>query len=218
MNKVLKTGILVVILMVPVLIYIFLRTQGSNHYSLPVITPEFYDSTSVTKVHRIETVPNFRLMSQDGTYLTREDVDGKIYVADFIFTRCKTICPKMTTQLTRVQESIRNLDNALIISHTVDPEHDQADVLQQYADMYGAIPGKWYFLTGEKEEIYRLAKLGYSLPAMKDDGGPEDFLHSEKFLLIDAKGRIRGIYDGTDNEDVDRLIMEIKILLQEPTA
>jgi protein SCO1 len=218
MNKLLKTGMLVAILMVPVLVYVFLRTQGNNQYELPVITPEFYDSTSVTKVHRIETVPEFRLLAQDGTYLTREDMEGKIYVADFIFTRCKTICPKMTTQLSRVQENIKGMDNVLILSHTVDPDHDQPEVLQQYADMYGAIPGKWYFLTGTKEEIYSLAKRGYSLPAMKDDGGPEDFLHSEKFMLIDAKGRIRGIYDGTDPEEVDRLIMEIKILLQEPVA
>jgi protein SCO1/2 len=214
MNKIFKTGILVLVLVLPVFFYMFLRTYGNNNYKLNVITPESYDAAT-GEVYKIERVPDFKLQTQDGSYLTRQDLDGKIYVANFIFTRCKGICPKMTTQMSRVQEYVKDMEDVRLVSHTVDPEHDSSAVLNDYASMYGAIPGKWYFLTGTKEELYKLAYRGYSLPAMKDDGGPEEFLHSEKFILIDSQGRMRGIYDGTDPEDVDRLLLEINILRQE---
>ncbi|WP_345268128.1 SCO family protein [Nibrella viscosa] len=163
------------------------------------------------------TVPGFRLTDQNDKAVDQSVTKGKIHVADFFFTRCGTICPKLSSQLTRVQDIFRDNPDLVFLSFSVDPEHDSPEKLQAYARKYEAIPGKWYFLTGDKAQIYNMAQRGYFLPVVDHGvsyGKPDEtFIHSEKLVLVDKEGYIRGFYDGTDPEDVDRLILEIRVLL-----
>jgi len=139
---------------------------------------------------------------------------GYIYVADFFFTRCGSICPKMSTQLTRVQAEFEKDSGVKIISFTVDPKNDTVEVLKQYANDYNAIEGKWRFVTGSKDSIYALAQKGFFITAMEDKNHPIDFIHSDKLVLVDKKGWIRGYYNGTDIKEVDKLMTEIRVLQQ----
>lgn len=214
-----KVGILIGILVIPALIFLFLKFFGQNYYSLPYLFPKIDDygnpvvKNGDTLFHQ---VPKFELIDQDNNKFTSADTDGKIYVADFFFTRCGTICPKLSKSLVRVQEVYQNNSDVLIVSHTVDPEHDKGEVLKKYAANYKAEKGKWFFVTSDKENLYKLIIEGYKLPVSDASmlNKPEDaFVHSEKMLLIDKDGFIRGIYDGTNKADVDRLITEIDILL-----
>lgn len=225
-----KAGILLVVLAVPALFYIFLRGFTENHYKLRRYIPVI-DSTSgepvmgkqlddigrevVDTVFR--TVLPFKLTNQDSKTISSEVVKGKIYVADFFFTRCGTICPKLSSELSRFQDVFRKEPSVMLVSFSVDPEHDNPGKLKAYAQKYDAIPGKWYFLTGDKAQIYNLAQHGYFLPVVDkgvDYGKPDEtFIHSEKLVLVDKDGHIRGFYDGTDKEDVDRLILETRVLL-----
>ena len=161
------------------------------------------------------TVGNFKLINQNKDTVSDKTVAGKIYVADFFFATCQSICPQMSTQLIRVQETFKSDNDFLILSHSVNPRHDTAEVLFSYAGKYGAIKNKWHFLTGSKKIIYGLAKDDYYVNALEDDGTPEGFLHSELFLLIDKEKRIRGMYDGTDSVQVNKLIEDIKLLKTE---
>jgi len=161
------------------------------------------------------TIGKFALTNQFGETVTEQTVKNKIYVADFFFATCQSICPQMSKHLVEVQKAFEKDDSLLILSHTVNPLHDTIEVLNQYALSYKAIKGKWHFLTGNKLTIYDLAKNDYLVNALEDDGTPEGFLHSELFLLIDTKGRIRGMYDGTDLVQVTKLITDIKLLKKE---
>lgn len=161
------------------------------------------------------TIGDFRLINQDSTIVTNETLDGKIYVADFFFTSCRTICPVMKTQMMRVYEAVENDPDVAIVSHTIDPEYDTVGLLHDYADRLGVKSSKWHFLTGDKDSIYYLAQTSYFVTAMEDDVEPDGFIHSGAFLLIDKKGRIRGKYDGTKSEEVDKLIKDIEILQEE---
>ncbi|GAB3539191.1 hypothetical protein GCM10027577_01150 [Spirosoma fluminis] len=162
-------------------------------------------------------IPPFKLIDQDGKRVDQSVVKDKIYIADFFFTRCVSICPKISSQLTRVQDIFRNNPAIVLLSYSVDPEHDQPAQLKAYAQKYEAIPNKWFFLTGPKADIYDLAMHGYYLPAVdagvKEGKPDETFIHSEKLVLVDKEGIVRGFYDGTDKEDVDRLVLEIRVLL-----
>ncbi|WP_241738972.1 SCO family protein [Pontibacter beigongshangensis] len=159
-------------------------------------------------------IPPFALTSQEGQAISAEDLDGSMYVANFFFASCPDVCKKMSSQMTRVQERFQDVPDVKLVSFTVNPEHDSVEVLQEYAAMYGADSEKWFFLTGDRQEIYTLAEKGFYLP-VQQVAGQQDFIHSEKFLLVDKNRRVRGIYDGTDREDVDRLIIEINVLLDE---
>lgn len=231
MNKSIKAGILIAMLVVPALAFLFLKGFGENHYSLPRYIPRLDSTTGEIMTARkvvngrevtdtvFRTLPPFRMVDQTGSVVTRETVKGKIHVADFFFARCPGICPKMSSQLQRVQEAFLNNPEVLILSYSVDPKHDTVAALQNYAEQYGAKAGKWHLLTGEKSEIYDLAKRGYFVTAKEDDttsANLEDqFVHTEKFVLVDREGVIRGFYNGTDPEEVDKLILEIKVLLHE---
>lgn len=161
------------------------------------------------------TVGTFNFTNQYGEQVSNETVKNKIYVADFFFATCQSICPVMSKNLTQVQKVFEHDDSLLILSHSVNPMHDTVQVLNAYADSYGAKKNKWHFLTGSKKAIYDLAKSGYLVNALEDDGSPEGFLHSELFLLVDTKGRIRGMYDGTDAAAVTKLISDIRLLKKE---
>lgn len=161
------------------------------------------------------TIGNFRLVDQDSAVVTNETLRGKIYVADFFFTSCRTICPIMKTQMLRVYESVENDPEVLLVSHTIDPEYDTVALLHDYAERLGVRSGKWHFLTGNKDSIYYLAQTSYFATAMEDDTEPDGFIHSGAFLLLDKKGRIRGKYDGTKEVDVNQLLKDIEILKKE---
>ncbi|MBL7919266.1 MAG: SCO family protein [Bacteroidia bacterium] len=161
------------------------------------------------------TIGDFSFTNQFGEIVTNKTVENKIFVADFFFATCQSICPQMSGNLRDVQKAFENDDSLLILCHTVNPMHDTVEVLNAYGQKYEAKKNKWHFLTGDKKQIYDLAKTSYLVNAFEDDGTPEGFLHSELLLLIDKKGRIRGMYDGTDKVQVTKLIKDIKLLKQE---
>lgn len=164
------------------------------------------------------TISDFELTNQNAEKINLATVKGKIYVANFFFATCQSICPEMSNNLTLVQKEFAQDDSLLILSHSVNPLHDTVEVLQAYAAQYSALKGKWHLLTGNKKTIYDLARYSYLVNALEDDGTPEGFLHSELFLLIDTKGRIRGMYDGTNKADVVKLIADIKLLKTEKAS
>ncbi len=183
-------------------------------YSPSQINPDLVDE-ELRSVRKNFRVPSFNLVDENNEPFTESNLSNKFYVTDFFFTTCPSICIDMGTQLMRVQEEYQSLDDFMIISHTVQPEVDSPSVLKAYAELHDANPDKWKFLTGDKKEIYRLARKGYFAATTEGDGGPNDFIHTENFILVDKEKRIRGFYDGTSEEDVDRLIEDISILNQE---
>ena len=186
---------------------------------LPVFQPamvnyELVDSTiqHIKKFHRIA---DFELINQNGKTVTNENFNGKIYVADFFFTTCPTICISMTDNLLKVQKEIQNNPNILLISHSVTPKIDSVTQLKKYAIEKGVNDKKWHLVTGDKKEIYKLARKSYLAVKDEGDGGPFDMIHTENFILVDPDKRIRGFYDGTDSKEIKRLLLEIKILHSE---
>lgn len=161
------------------------------------------------------TIGSFTLVNQYGEVITDSVTKNKIYVADFFFATCQSICPKMSHQLRRVQDTFANKEDFLILSHTVNPEHDSSEVLKVYGEKYGAKKDKWHLLTGDKKQIYDLARYHYLVNADETEGEGDLFIHSELFLLIDKEKRIRGVYDGTDSLQVNQLIQDIRTLDKE---
>lgn len=161
------------------------------------------------------TIDTFSFVDQDSAVVTNETFAGKIYVADFFFTSCRTICPIMKTQMLRVYDSIQNDPEVLLLSHTIDPEYDTVGLLHDYAGRLGVKRDRWHFVTGVKDSIYRIAQTSYFATAMEDKAEPDGFIHSGAFLLIDKQRRIRGKYDGTKEEDVNRLLHDIRTLERE---
>jgi protein SCO1/2 len=160
-------------------------------------------------------IANFKFVNQDSAIVTNETFRDKIYVADFFFTSCRTICPIMKTQMLRVHDALLNDPEVLIISHTIDPEYDTVALLHDFADRLGVKSSKWHFVTGNKDSIYNIAQKSYFATAMEDKSEPDGFIHSGAFLLIDKDQRIRGKYDGTKEEDVNRLLTDIEKLKKE---
>lgn len=183
-------------------------------YSPMMINPDLVDE-SVQGVKKNHKISPFKLMDQDGKAFSQENLEGKYYVTDFFFTTCPTICPDMSSQLMRVQEAFMEANDFMIVSHSVTPDIDSPEVLKEYAKRYEAKSGKWVFLTGNKKMIYDLARKSYFAATTEGDGGVDDFIHTENFVLVDKEKRIRGFYDGTNTESVDQLIEDIEILQQE---
>jgi protein SCO1/2 len=161
------------------------------------------------------TIGEFKFVDQDSATVTNDTFKDKIYVADFFFTSCRTICPIMKTQMLRVYDSIQNEPDVLLLSHSIDPEYDTVGLLHDYAERLGVKSDKWHFVTGPKEDIYKIAQTSYFATAMEDKSEPDGFIHSGAFLLIDKDRRIRGKYDGTKEEDVNRLLADIQRLKKE---
>jgi protein SCO1/2 len=216
LKKILVLGFLVVF---PILIAVFLFTQGENQYELEV----FYENgvVSTNTFCQFEegvqhTIPDFDLVNQDDLPINQDMLADKLTIVSFFFTSCPTICPTMNSEMLRVQESLSRHSDALqILSFSVDPEYDTPAVLSEYGQALGADPQFWNMATGNREAIYMLARCGFLLPV--EDGGddPYAFIHSEKFILVDKSKRIRGYYEGTSREEVDRLIQETQVLLHE---
>lgn len=171
------------------------------------------DGISVTDTI-YHTIAPFSFIDQDGNSITNAQVKGKVYVADFFFTSCPTICPVMKSQMLRVYEKFKNHQDFQILSHSIDPTYDTQEVLKDYSVRLGIEDAStWHFLTGEQEKIFEIGQTSYLATAMEDKNEPGGFLHSGAFILIDQKGRIRGVYDGTKEDQVDRLIKDIPKLL-----
>ena len=185
---------------------------------LPIYQPamvnfELVDSTiQHQKFHRIA---DFSLINQNGKTVTQKDFKGKIYVADFFFTTCPTICIAMTDNLVKVQEKIKNNPHVMLLSHSVTPKIDSVSQLKKYAIEKGVIDQKWHLVTGDKKAIYDLARKSYLAVKEAGDGGPFDMIHTENFILVDPDRRVRGFYDGTDFEEIERLLEELEILIEE---
>ncbi len=228
-----KTGILFLVLILPVFIYLGLKAFGTNHFSLPRYVPAIDSTTGEIKMAKrlnprwnesemdtvFQTIPSFSLTNETGKTFDSKSLKGKIYVASFFFTRCTTICPKITSQVSRVQDTFLGDPEVQLLSISVDPKFDQPEQLALYAKRFDANKDQWHFLTGEKKMIYPLVLKGFHVPladASEYDAAiknpDETFIHSERLVLVDKEGIIRGFYDGTDKKEVDRLLVEIKVL------
>ncbi len=187
---------------------VLLSNCSRQKESLPIFGQRTVVGTD-TAYHRIAP---FKFVDQDSTSITNDIFKDKIYVADFFFTSCRTICPIMKTQMLRVYEATKDMPDVLILSHTIDPEYDTVGLLRDFAKRLGVQSNRWHFVTGVKDSIYKIAQTSYFATAMEDKAEPDGFIHSGAFLLIDKQGRIRGKYDGTKEDDVNRLIADIKRL------
>ncbi len=186
---------------------------------LPVYQPADVNPRLVDdEVRHIRTnhkIADFSLINQNGKTITQKEYQNKIYVADFFFTSCQTICPIMTNNMITIQEEFKNDESIMLLSHSVTPVMDSIPVLRNYADMKGVDDSKWNITTGNKKHIYELARKSYFAVVDEGDGGAQDFIHTENFILVDKKRQIRGYYDGTDAEEMQQLIADIKLLQQE---
>lgn len=193
-----KVFFLAVILLLPGVFYLTMYS-GEHHYTkLPHIGPKVgvqnLDGGYDTNYHQI---PYFEFTNQDGNKVTRDDLLGKVYVTDFFFATCPTICPKMAGNMKYLQDKFKDKEDLRFVSITVNPEHDTPKVLKDYAEMIHADTDNWTFLTGGKDEIYEAALKGFFISVGEDEVAPGGFLHSQYFILVDKKGHIRGLFDGT---------------------
>jgi protein SCO1/2 len=214
------------ILKIATVLLVFIAGLTASYYILkpkrvlPVYNPSQLDKRLVDESiqgkgtgHR--TMP-FALLNQYGDSVTEMDVAGKIVVADFFFTTCPSICKDMAIQKRRLQQAFKDDNELILLSHTVTPEIDSVPVMREYGDVQGAIKGKWHLLTGDKPQIYKLARESYF--SVLDEGGngdENDFIHTENFVLVDTRKRIRGFYDGTSEKEVNQLMEDIRILEKE---
>jgi len=171
------------------------------------------DGEAITSV--IHTVGDFNLTDQYGRPTSQEQLGGKVYVADFFFTTCQSICIPMSKHMAALAQAYRRDDRVAFLSMTVDPETDSVPVLRAYAERHDAPKDKWYLVTGDKREIYALARNEYFVTATQGDGGPDDFVHTQNFALIDTRRQIRGYYDGTSEEEMTKLRRDLALLLEE---
>ena len=213
-----KTFAIVFFILSVIIIYIIYTLKVPNE-KLPVYQPdmvnaELVDST-VQYVRKYHKIADFDLVNQNGETITENDYKDKIYIADFFFTTCLTICPIMTDHMVKIQEKIKDDDEVLLLSHTVFPVADSVPVLKEYAIEKGVIDEKWNLVTGDKKEIYELARKSYLATKSTGDGGPYDMIHTENFILVDKNRQIRGFYDGTDPEAIESLMHDLKVLKAE---
>ena len=178
---------------------------------LPVLGLSEVSEAGDTTYH---TLPDFALWDQDSNLVTQENVEGKIRVSDFFFTTCPTICPKMSQQMLRLHDALLEEQHVILLSHSIDPEHDSVAVLKRYADALGVKSTKWRLMTGDKDAIYDLAEQ-YLVSAGEDPNAPGGYIHSGAFIRVYPQRRVRGFYDGTDAEAVDRLLKDIYRLINE---
>ncbi|MCO6482117.1 MAG: SCO family protein [Flavobacteriales bacterium] len=210
-----KKAILLIVLLVLIPGAIFLGVGSKNHYTtLPYIGEREVNGPGDTTYF---TVPPFHFIDEDGKPFSDKDTQGKILIVDFFFTRCTSICPRMSAQMQQLQLQLDKprYDDVLFLSHTVDPEHDTPEVLKEYARGLQADPKRWKFLTGNAPDIYRQGNLGYLLTANADSAAAEMFVHSPQFVLVDKQRHIRGMYDGTNTDAMRDLVVDLKALQME---
>lgn len=205
----------IVLLIISAIIITLFYSALKPEVKLPIYQPadfntELVDSTLLQK-KKYHTVANFKLTNQNGETISQDNYANKIYVADFFFTTCQTICPTMTKNMAKIQEVIKNDKDVMLLSHSVTPEIDSVAQLKKYAIEKGVIDSKWNLVTGERKEIYDLARKSY-MAAKTDLNNPYSMVHTENFVLVDKEKRIRGTYDGTNPKEIKELLEDIKIL------
>lgn len=198
------------IFIVPVIAYALMNWYENKYEKLPV-----YNSTSNNNGNLLTQLALFNFVNQDSRKINSNDWNNKILVVDFFFTHCPTICPKMTKSLKQASDNFKNDTLIQLASFTVDPERDSSAQLKKYAARFDIDTKHWNFITGDKKDIYKLARNGFALVATDGDGGPDDFIHSDKIVLIDTQKRIRGYYEGTNPDEIKKLITDIKKLENE---
>ena len=213
-----KSFAIVLLVMSIVIISIFYQILKPREV-LPIFQPaqvnvELVDST-IQHVKKYHTIADFSLINQNGKTVTQDTYNNKIYIADFFFTTCQTICPIMTDHMVILQNQLKLDPDVMLLSHTVTPEIDSVAQLKKYALNKGVLDSKWNLVTGDKKEIYKLARKSYLAVKSYGDGGEYDMIHTENFILVDQKKRIRGYYDGTLEEDIESLLNDIDILKKE---
>lgn len=195
--------------------YSILKPKPVLHiYQPSQVNVELVDSTIQHK-SKYHTIADFKLINQNGKYITQDNYKDKIYVADFFFTTCQTICPIMTDHMYHIQKELKNDKDVMLLSHSVTPEVDSVAQLKRYARQKGVDDSKWNLVTGDKKQIYKLARQSYLAVKTVGNGDKYDMIHTENFMLIDKKRQIRGFYDGTDPDEIDRLLEDIKVLKEE---
>ncbi len=201
---------------IPVFYHLVKVDKKLKIYNPADVNPSLVDVSikHVTKDHRIA---DFELINQNGEIITQNNYKNKIYVADFFFTRCTNICVAMAYNMSELQEYYKNDDDIMFLSHSVTPVIDSVSVLKEYALNKGVIDAKWNVTTGSKKHIYELARKSYFAVIEDGDGGENDFIHTEQFVLVDKERRIRGYYDGTEKKDMEKLKKDMSLLKEEYT-
>lgn len=188
-----------------------------NNSELPVFNPSDFNpelvDVSLQNEATSHTVADFELLNQNGKIISQKDYEDKIYVTDFFFTRCPSICPIMSNNMEELQTVFLTNDAVKLLSISVTPELDSVPILKEYAQKHEVIDAKWNIATGEKKHIYNLARKSYFAVVNEGDGGMQDFIHTPNFILVDTKKQIRGVYDGTKDEEIQRLINDINVLI-----
>jgi protein SCO1/2 len=196
------------------LLPVFIYSCNTKEASLPILGRATLDESGKEIPHEI---PDFSFTNQYNETVTNADFDEKVYVADFFFTSCPTICPIMKSQMLRINEHFKGNENFKILSHTIDPYHDSVQVLHDYAEALGIQGEQWQFVTGDQDKIYEMGEKAYMVPAAEDTISAEEsggYIHSGAFILVDQKRHIRGVYDGTLEEEVNQLIRDIELLIE----
>ena len=205
----------------PIILFLVINAGCSkkSNETLPILGRKDIREITVNGVTKLDTtyhtIADFTFVNQDSMTVTNETFSNKIYVADFFFTTCPTICPVMKRQMLRVYQQFKDVEEVMFLSHTIDPDYDTVALLHDFADRLGVSSTKWHFVTGPKEYIYEIGQTSYMVTAMEDENEPGGYLHSGAFILVDADRHIRGLYDGTREDQVDRLIADIPKLLKE---
>lgn len=209
-------GFFVVLAIVFLSIAIQLLTPAKSLpiYNPSMVNPEMVDIT-VQHVAKYHTIADFSFVNQNGKTITQKDYEGKIYVADFFFTTCPTICPIMKDNMVILQNAIKDMDDVKLLSHTVMPHIDSVPVLKAYAVEKGVMDDKWNLVTGDVKDIFFIARKSYLAVKTETEGEMYDMVHTENFVLVDQKRRVRGFYDGTNLEEINRLMEDIKFLSNE---
>jgi len=201
----------------PVFYHLLKVDKKLKIYNPADVSPSLVD-VSLKHITKNHTIANFELTNQNGETITNKNYKAKIYVADFFFTRCTNICIAMAYNMSELQEQYKNDDDIMFLSHSVTPVMDSVSVLKNYAENKGVIDTKWNVTTGSKKHIYELARKSYFAVLDEGDGGENDFIHTEQFVLIDKERRIRGYYDGTEKKDMEKLKKDIALLKEEYTG
>ena len=202
------------IVVIPIFYHLLKVDSRLKIYNPADVNPRLVHE-SILHVQKNHTIADFKLINQNGDTITNNEYEGKIYIADFFFTRCQNICIAMAYNMSELQEYYKNEDDILFLSHSVTPEIDSISVLKEYANNKGVIDGKWNVTTGRKKHIYELARKSYFAVLDEGNGDENDFIHTEQFILIDKERRIRGFYDGTDKNEMKKLKEDVVLLKEE---
>jgi protein SCO1/2 len=202
------------IVVIPIFYHLLKVDSRLKIYNPADVNPRLVHE-SILHVQKNHTIADFKLINQNGDTITNNEYEGKIYIADFFFTRCQNICIAMAYNMSELQEYYKNEDDILFLSHSVTPEIDSISVLKEYANNKGVIDGKWNVTTGRKKHIYELARKSYFAVLDEGNGDENDFIHTEQFILVDKERRIRGFYDGTDKNEMKKLKEDVVLLKQE---